>query len=60
MQVAHEFELIMQSECLEEKFVSLWEKYLVAIAAYANASRNKPLDLKRALREDGKSRGVFV
>ena len=45
---------MMQSDDLESQFESMWEKYVLAISAYANASRSKSQDLKRALREDGK------
>ena len=47
--------MVMQSDDLESRFESTWEKYVLAISAYANASRSKSQDLKRALREDGKS-----
>ena len=44
----------MQSENLDEIFQSSWERYKFAITCYANASKSKSQDLKRALREDGK------
>ena len=52
--MAHEFELVMQSDSLASVFEDSWEKYRAAIVSYSSASRSKSQDLKRALREDGK------
>ena len=44
---------MMRCNTLEERFEAEWERYQLAITAYAATSKSKSQDLKRALRDDG-------
>ena len=45
----------MQVDKMEDIFLHSWKKYCQAIVGFANATKNKPKELKYALREDQSS-----
>lgn len=42
----------MQVDDIEDTFMNSWKKYAQAIIEYANATKNKPKELKNALNND--------